>query len=279
MSVKVSVIIPNFNNAEYIKESIDSVLFQTYKDFELIVVDDGSTDNSMEILEEYKSKIRILRQSNSGVASARNLGILESKGSLIAFLDSDDIWTSDKLEKQIMKMETLSLDLVYSGGVELIDGVISNIYHMPEFSGLVYPMYKQFPAKAIVLLGGSSVILRKSILSKAGLFSSLVPAPTEDLDFYRRVSLCGFRVGYSDEPLVYYRIHSKNASRLSAKSYYGGNKVSLCEMFVQDRSIKFWQRRKIWVKFHFSFCKASLVRKDYKDAFIYLCFILKPVLV
>jgi glycosyltransferase involved in cell wall biosynthesis len=277
MAVSVSVIIPNFNNANYIAECIDSVLSQTYKDFELIVVDDGSTDNSIEVLESYESRIRILRQSNAGVATARNLGVLDSRGSIIAFLDSDDLWRADKLEKQIKEMETSDLDLVYAGGVEVIDGEISTNYHLPEFSGFVYEMYKRFPTRAVILLGGSSVILKKSILSKVGLFSPTVPPPTEDLDFYRRVSLCGFRVGYSKEPLVFYRIHSNNASRLSTDSYYLGNRISLLEMFVQDPSINFWQRRWIWTKFHILFFKTSLIHGNYIKAIKYLSLNLKPI--
>lgn len=102
----VSIVMPSFNTAEYIKESIDSVLNQTYENFELIVVDDNSTDDSIDVVKSYDdTRIKlIINNENKGAAFSRNKALLESKGEWIAFLDSDDIWESTKLEKQIMFM-------------------------------------------------------------------------------------------------------------------------------------------------------------------------------
>jgi len=97
----VSVIIPTYNRAWVLKEAIDSVLAQEFKDFELIVVDDGSTDNTGEILDSYEQDILVLRQSNKGVSAARNRGIDAAEGRLIAFLDSDDLWLPRKLSSQV----------------------------------------------------------------------------------------------------------------------------------------------------------------------------------
>ena len=97
----VSVIIPTYNRAWVLKEAIDSVLAQEFKDFELIVVDDGSTDNTGEILDSYEQDILVVRQSNKGVSAARNRGIIEAAGRLVAFLDSDDLWLPRKLTRQI----------------------------------------------------------------------------------------------------------------------------------------------------------------------------------
>ena len=97
----VSVIIPTYNRAEIIEEAVDSVLAQDYKDFELIVVDDGSTDNTSEVLATYGDDIRVLYQENKGVSAARNRGISEAAGKLIAFLDSDDLWMPQKLTTQV----------------------------------------------------------------------------------------------------------------------------------------------------------------------------------
>lgn len=101
MAIKVSVIIPTYNRARYIIEAVDSVLVQTYKDYEIIVVDDGSTDNTKEVLLPYMDRITYIYQSNKGVSAARNAGILAAKGEWIAFLDSDDEWLPNKLEAQL----------------------------------------------------------------------------------------------------------------------------------------------------------------------------------
>src|SRR5258706_9894136 len=93
----VSVIIPTFNNAPYLVESLNSVLNQSFRNFEVLVIDDGSTDNTAEVLQPYSASIRYIRQNNGGPSSARNRGLKEALGQFIAFQDSDDIWLADKL--------------------------------------------------------------------------------------------------------------------------------------------------------------------------------------
>ncbi|MFC1498552.1 glycosyltransferase family 2 protein [Verrucomicrobiota bacterium] len=100
----VSVIIPTYNSAKFVEESVKSALNQTYTNKEVIVIDDGSTDNTKELLEKYKNKIKYIFKENGGPASARNLGIKESSGEFIAFLDSDDVWLSEKLSLQVKFM-------------------------------------------------------------------------------------------------------------------------------------------------------------------------------
>jgi len=97
----VSVIIPTYNRAKLVTKAIDSVLAQTYTDYEIIVIDDGSTDNTKEVLEPYMHKIKYIYQDNAGVYVARNLGIRQAKGQWIAFLDSDDQWLPEKLACQL----------------------------------------------------------------------------------------------------------------------------------------------------------------------------------
>ena len=98
---KVSVIIPTYNRSKYVTKAIDSVLAQTYRDFEIIVVDDGSTDNTKEVLKPYTDRIKYLYQENTGVSAARNAGIRAAGGQWIAFLDSDDEWLPEKLSIQM----------------------------------------------------------------------------------------------------------------------------------------------------------------------------------
>jgi len=97
----VSVIIPTFNRAWILEEAVDSVLSQEFQDFELIVVDDGSTDNTWDILNGYQENVILVRQENKGVSAARNRGIGLASGELIAFLDSDDLWLPKKLSAQV----------------------------------------------------------------------------------------------------------------------------------------------------------------------------------
>src|SRR5210317_699273 len=97
----VSVIIPTYNRGWILTEAIDSVLAQDFKDFELIVVDDGSTDNTRQILDSYDQDLIVIRQSNRGVSAARNRGIAAAAGRLVAFLDSDDLWLPRKLSRQV----------------------------------------------------------------------------------------------------------------------------------------------------------------------------------
>lgn len=113
---KVSVITPLFNSEKYIAEAIDSVLNQTFKDFEMIIIDDHSQDNSINIVNSYSDpRIRLIRlKQNSGAGVARNKGIEEATGRFIAFLDSDDLWAPDKLEKQIDFMSSNNISFCFS---------------------------------------------------------------------------------------------------------------------------------------------------------------------
>lgn len=114
---KVSVIIPTYNRARYVSEAIDSVLAQTFSDYEIIVVDDGSTDNTRDVIHAYemqKVNIRYVTQANSGPGAARNNGLRTAEGDWIAFLDSDDIWHPQKLEYQMACVDTLKVGACFS---------------------------------------------------------------------------------------------------------------------------------------------------------------------
>ena len=110
----ISVIIPTYNYGNYIEETILSVLNQTYKNVEILVIDDGSTDNTWEIVSKFKNEINFLRQENLGQSQARNHGFDKARGSVYALLDADDYWEPEKLEKQIPLMND-AVGLVYCG--------------------------------------------------------------------------------------------------------------------------------------------------------------------
>ena len=119
----ISVVIPNYNYGRYLSQAIDSVLAQSYSNMEIVVVDDGSTDNSEEVLRSYEDRVRWFRQENEGVSTARNFGVEKSHGALIAFLDADDVWLPNKLELQAERIiADESLGLVHCGVEEFCDG-------------------------------------------------------------------------------------------------------------------------------------------------------------
>jgi len=252
----VSVIMPNFNNEKFLAQAVDSVLKQTFVNYELIVVDDGSSDRSIEILEGYGDSIRYFCTENRGAAAARNLGILNSKGSVIAFLDSDDLWHFEKLSKQIKKLIDEDLDLVYCHVQEIDERNSTGNLRYAKFSGNCFKDFVEKPGVAVIVAGMSSAIIRKELLSLSGIFDTNVPAPTEDWDFLRRY--CKYaRVGYCNEVLTYYRIHATNISNSSFQRYFNGNLFSVHKMFNEE-NIGLFKRLQLLLKLYAGFIKHYL---------------------
>jgi glycosyltransferase involved in cell wall biosynthesis len=250
-------VIPNHNGAKFLSEAIESAIDQDYPDTEIIVVDDGSTDESMELLQDYRGEIRLICSDNFGAASARNLGILAAQGDYIAFLDSDDTWERNKLSLQLELMERSQLDLVYCHGSEFGEKNESYVLHKAVYSGECYKYFKRFPTRAIIELGCSSAVIRKSLVHKSGLFDTRFSGPAEDWDFFRRY--CKFaRVGFCDLVLTHYRKHTRNVSTRSLEEYYLGNRRALSKMFAEDSTIGAVERRYIWINFHFISAKSFL---------------------
>ncbi len=202
---KVSVVIPTYNYAQYIEEAVDSVLVQTHKDCEIIVVDDGSTDDTRVVVSQYAPDVKYIYQKNQGLSAARNTGIRNSKGEYIAVLDSDDLWLSCKLEKQIRLFEANSrLGLVYSDGLvfgeelawdDLSFGGNMNFYRGRIFDKLVLGNF----------IPCLSVVIKRSCFDKVGLFDISLDA-CADWDMWLRIS-SHYEVDYVDELLVKYRKH------------------------------------------------------------------------
>ena len=257
MKSLVSVVIPNHNGALFLLDAITSVIEQDYSNTQVIVVDDGSTDGSLELLEVYKGRIEVIRSENFGAASARNLGMMAAKGDYIAFLDSDDVWERNKLSLQLELMETKQLDLVYCDGKEFGGEGGNSVLHKAVYSGDCYQYFKSFPTRAIIELGCSSSIIRKSLLYKSGLFDTGFTGPAEDWDFFRMY--CKYaKVGFCDQVLILYRKHASNVSARSLEEYYLGNRRALLKMFAEDSEIHATERRYIWANFHFISAKSFL---------------------
>jgi glycosyltransferase involved in cell wall biosynthesis len=201
----VSVVIPTYNRAPLIARSIQSVLNQTYPDFELLVIDDGSTDGTAQVLSGFRDqRINCIRlASNSGAGAARNVGIRMSKGKFIAFQDSDDEWLAEKLAKHMSVFERSSANVgvVYSD-MQRIQKDGSVTYHASPAvipGRLVDPVQQSYQP---LMLGIQSTVIKRECLDAAGYFNERFPA-LEDLELFIRLSK-QFDFYRIPEPLVRY---------------------------------------------------------------------------
>ena len=206
----VSVIIPTYNGSRFIKESIQSVLDQTYPNIEIIVVDDGSTDNTPAIVKSIADpRIIHIRQANSGVSMARNHGIDISHGDYIAFLDHDDLWLPHKLEKQMpFFKQNPMLALIYSDTFIINENnfIIGKYSHKIKFfRGMIFK--ELFLSCFITIL---TVVIKKSAFFEVGPF--LPFKICEDYDLFLKCA-AKYPIDYIDEPLAKYRVHESNYSK------------------------------------------------------------------
>ena len=193
----VSVIIPTYNRGWILREAIDSVLLQGFSDYELIVVDDGSTDDTRAILDSYGQDIIVLRQPNQGVSAARNRGIAESRAQLISFLDSDDLWLPQKLTRQVAFFQSNPDALICQTDETWVrNGVrVNPKKRHQKLSGMIFE-----PSLGLCLVSPSAVMIRKTLFDTVGLFDESLPA-CEDYDLWLRVS-CRYPVYLLDDPLI-----------------------------------------------------------------------------
>jgi len=202
----VSVIIHTYNNEKFIAETVESVLNQTYKDYEIIVVDDGSVDGTREALMPYMQKIRYHYKENGGIASAKNAGINLSQSELVAFLDHDDLWVPDKLQLQMECFkENPLLGLVYAKYTSFRDG--KELRTKPEkgYSGWIF---KELLAKSFIQT--STVVVKKKCLNAVGPYDESFSLGDE-YDMFLRISK-KFQCGFVNKGLTRYRVHDTNAS-------------------------------------------------------------------
>jgi len=180
----VSVIIPTFNRAILLKKAIESVLSQTYEDFELVVVDDGSEDDTTALVSSFAG-VRYIRQDNKGPAAARNLGIKESAGDLVAFLDSDDWWDREKLAAQVHEMQqNPSFIISHTHEVWYKNGRLLNQRKKHE----KFPGYIFDKCLALCVVSMSTAMVRRGLFDKIGLFDEGLPC-CEDYDFWLRTGV------------------------------------------------------------------------------------------
>lgn len=207
----VSVVIPAYNADWCVGKAIDSVLAQGFRDFEVIVVNDGSTDDTATVLSAYGDAIRVVHQANGGLSNARNTGIRESRGELIAFLDADDWWLPGKLEKQMTLMESCP-EVGFTSTtarVEDPDGRLVNIWACAQWQGPF--LVHLFGSNADVAGSGSAVIAKRSLFKQVGGFDESLRS-LEDIDMWMRLAAVA---AYTciEEPLAVILKHTSSMSR------------------------------------------------------------------
>ena len=210
---KITAILPTWNRAEWLEKSIQSVLDQTFGDFELVVVDDASTDSTAEIIERYSGKIRtIVFSENRGVSAARNAAIKNSDSEWIAFLDSDDFWHPDKLQKQIAQTKMRpECPLHFTDEIWIRNGVRVNPKKKHQKKeGWIFQ-----PSLALCLMAPSTVILRRKLFEVHGLFDENLPV-CEDYDLWLRLT-AQHPVALLDEKLM--TRHGGHADQLSRSDW------------------------------------------------------------
>jgi len=207
----VTAAIATYNRAGLLVEAVDSVLAQTYEDFELLVIDDGSTDSTREALEPYAGRLRYVRQENRGRAAARNAAIALASGRFVALLDSDDLWLPDKLTRQVEAFERNPRAGLVHGQVELVDGSGNPLPRETAEERLLFSRahrhgasYAGYALDCRCLT--STVMIRRDVLDRIGGYDPETEL-IEDLDLYLRVLLDSEVVFLDGPPLARYRVH------------------------------------------------------------------------
>lgn len=250
MNVSVSVVIAAYNASEYLTATIESVLKQSFTDFELLVIDDGSTDNSADIVRGFKNKdnrVKLISQKNQGVSSARNRGITIAQGEFIAFLDADDLWLPQKLATHVQHLSANpSLGMSF-GRVEFMnfDGTPTGQYSNPCFQNLTSKkLYEENPA-----VTPSNAVIRRVALQQVGGFDMDLSG-FADAELFLRVCCHGWQVEGIDEVLVLYRT---NLGGMSSQLYRMEEEWSRVNSKVQAYAPEL-------VKTHYNHAQALLLR-------------------
>jgi glycosyltransferase involved in cell wall biosynthesis len=200
----ISCIVPVFNGERYLREALDSILAQTYRPLEIIVVDDGSTDGSAEVVASYGDQVRYVRQREAGPAATRNRGLSLAKGAFVAFLDQDDIWHPEKLVRQMARFEIRpELDLCVT---HIQNFWTSELKEEQE-------QYRDHPrAQPVPGYTTTTLLARSTCFDTVGQFNTALQF-ADAMDWFLRVARHGAVVELLADVLVYHRIHKTNLTR------------------------------------------------------------------
>lgn len=253
-SPRVSIITPAYNVAEHISDTLLSVFAQTFKDFEMIVVNDGSPDTQRleEVLTPFFDKIIYIKQENGGVAKARNTAIENARGEFIAFLDGDDQWLPEKLETQIKFLDETDYQMVYCNAAFFGDSHHKSPTFMKQSpSNGEVTTISLINAECNVITSGT--ILAKSALDKFGLFDSKTKR-SEDFELWFRLAKNGIKIGYQKQILIKYRVGTEGLS---------GDNIKRAERnidslnIIKNKNTLTEREEKEWNEF-MKFCQAEL---------------------
>ena len=241
----VSVIIPCYNAAPFIEEALQSVVSQTLTSWELVVVDDGSTDDTASRVKAFSdARIRYFYKSNTGVADTRNFGITLAMGKYIAFLDADDLFLPQNLEKKVLFLEQHPLIPLVHAAETVFDSESGNIVNT-SFGKSGTVLNDLLEMKGTVIHSPSSVVVRKEILADCGLFDVNLSTSADWELWVRLAARCEF--GYLSEPLSRYRVHARqmhrNIALMEKDVMYALKKINKSGLFDSKR--------------YFRFCKAN----------------------
>jgi glycosyltransferase involved in cell wall biosynthesis len=236
----VSVLIPSYNHARFLPATLQSVFEQTFTDYEVVVVDDGSCDGSVELLRSYGARIRLFTQPNRGTYPTLNRCIAESRGRYLAILNSDDLWAPTKLEKQVAVLETQpTVGLVHTDG-RFIDAEGNLLKGNPL--GFEWP---RTPSGNIIealvrynKIIASSVLVRRECFERLGGFREDLFG-SGDWEMWFRIAL-EYNIAFIDEPLTFYRVHGANASFQHRRVYE--DDVRVREETIHANEARLWQR-------------------------------------
>lgn len=266
---KVSVIIPCYNRKAYIRETVDSVLNQTYSNIELICVDDGCTDGTREILDSYADDITVLEHPgrvNKGQSAAINLGMRNATGKYIAILDSDDLFAPEKIEKQIKYLEAdLEIGVVYSNGY----GIDANGKKLYSFYNHDH-IEKSDPERVLMdcyFLVPNNSLIRKSAFESAGEFDEKLRS-AQDHDMAIRLAEVT-KLGYLDEYLFYYRRHQDSISNKRADLRWK-NGLIILKKASNRYPYSFRAKRKRFAVLHFRIGQCFFEKKRIINALYHL---------
>ena len=195
--MKISVVIPTYNRIALVERAIDSVLMQSIKPFDIIVVDDGSDDGTSEMIKKKYRSINLVQQQNSGVSAARNNGIKHAKGDWIALLDSDDEWTEKKLENQVNRLiKNPDYHFCHTNEIWIRNGVrVNQKKRHQKYGGYIFDKCLD-----ICRISPSSTLFKKNILEHVGWFNTQLPV-CEDYDLWLRIT-ADYKILFVDEPLI-----------------------------------------------------------------------------
>lgn len=237
----VSIIVPCFNQAHFLPETLDSLLNQTYQNWECIIVDDGSTDDTKKIAEEYEKRddrFRYIYQENKGLPGARNTGIRKAKGDFIQFLDADDLITKDKFSVQISEYEkNRNADIIYGEYICFADSDRNKTWTYSRVLLKENPAYdfaSQWEKQLSIPI--HCFLYKKNCFENWGLFDENFVCGKEDWDLHLRFSIKGARYLFTQGKMAIYRVSEKSMVRKDLKKMRRGKKMVLKKYFFSPAS-------------------------------------------